>query len=134
MQYLKERERKERSWPRAGGIHSARYKGALQHIGSWPIETAALCRTRNLEDGQRHNIDLVGARGASCTSSDGAAPYETGGRERAGVTAYKKERVPTLKGGQNQRLEPLAKEKQILSTSRRIKFWSADEHDSLAGL
>lgn len=38
-------------------------------------------------DGENHSIDLAGAKDASCTSSDGAAPGETGGGggERNGV-------------------------------------------------
>jgi hypothetical protein len=72
-------ERQEGSSRRAGGIQVARHQSTLRHIrqaclkrpvfvapDTWEMETPQ-CRPRS-------------AKGASCTSSDGAASSETGGR------------------------------------------------------
>lgn len=70
------------------------------------------------ETGRSTISNLVSARGASCTSSDGAASSETGGRRGTSVTAYKREGIPALKGRHNQRLATSSKRKADMAARR----------------
>lgn len=104
--YMREAEARSTGLARAID-YAARHESALQHI-----RPSGLKRPVSVAQGAWRTTKSisVNAQGASCTSSDGAAPSETGGR-RASATAYKREGIPAPRARTHQRLGvPRAKE------------------------